>query len=387
MALMTGSTNTMARVMSLLILAPFHSFRTPQSQPPEYVLSPTPAIRVQSFGDTIPIGRVAGVTMLTGGRIVIADEGLMRVFVLGADGRVLASIGRAGAGPGEFRTLVMMGQCRPDTVSIYDPAQSRVSTITAEGKLSSIQSTLGVGRVGVGPSASATPYILACGRSGGYARVSWPHVLPPKELGPHRSTVSVAVARSLSSRNELLGTFVGPERYRFARSDGPRPYGKSIHVGISDRRVFVGTADSFFVAIYDLTGMRQGSIRRVAPLKRFRAPDKLNYLKSITPRNASSEQRKRTAATVDALVYPEYLPAYDRFLVDRSGRLWIEESFSAGEPMRQWWAFDESGSPRGSLRVPLQFEVMEFADSMILGKWAEDDGAESVRGYRMTRVR
>lgn len=380
----TGCTHAITRVASVLSLT---LVQTLQAQPTAYTVPPTPAIRIESFGDSIPIGRIVGVTTLTGAKLVVADESLMRVFVLRTDGRILASLGRTGSGPGEFRTLVMMGQCSSDTVSIYDPAQSRVSTITVAGKLVNTQSTLGVGSVGVGPSASATPYILVCGHTGVYARVSWPHVLPPKELGPHRSTVSVAVSRGLSSRNALLGTFAGPERYRFARSDGPRPYGKSIHVGVSEKRVFVGTADSFFVEIYDIDGTRRGAIRRTAPLKRFRALDKTNYLKSITPPTASSEQKQRIRTSVDALVYPEYLPAYDRFLVDRSNRLWVAETFSAGEQIRQWWAFDENGTPQASLQVPLQFEVMEFTESMVLGKWTDDDGAESVRGYRVVPVR
>jgi hypothetical protein len=55
--------------------------------------------------------------------------------------------------------------------------------------------------------------------------------------------------------------------------------------------------------------------------------------------------------------------------------------------MRQWWGFQADGTPIGSMRVPDAFELYEIRGSMVLGKWTDADGAESVRGYRLTRAR
>lgn len=217
--------------------------------------------------------------------------------------------------------------------------------------------------------------------------VGWPHVLPPSKPGPHRGKVSIAVALGASAQYKLLGTFSGPERYRFPRSDGPRPFGKTVSVALSEHRVFVGTADSFFVEIYDLQGVRKGSISRMAALKRFKAPDKTFFLlRSLRPLS-TTEQKSRTRKAVEAMEFPEFLPAYGRFVVDAKNQLWIEESHSTADSWRQWWAFTEDGTARGSLRTPVQFDMYEIGETHALGRWTDADGAHSVRSYPLARVR
>ncbi|MDP1859572.1 MAG: hypothetical protein Q8K82_12930 [Gemmatimonadaceae bacterium] len=327
-----------------------------------------------------------GATTLRDGTIAVGDERLLRVLFFTRNGKPIASLGRRGGGPGEFQTLMWMGQCGGDTLSVFDPAQARVTRVDAKGKLVGVRPAMPPGPVGYSQSMGPVPYILGCGRRGAFAVVGWPHQLPPTRPGPHRSTVSIRVAREVASEYKSLGTFAGPERYRFPKSDGPRPFGKTVLVALSENRVFVGTADSFYVEMYDLDGVKKGSIRREIALKRFRAPDKAFYLGDIIRPLATAAEKQRIRQAVDEMEFPEYLPAYGHFVVDAMNRLWIEEAYAAADASRQWWAFAEDGTAISSLRTPAQFEMYEINESYVLGKWTSRDGEESVRSYALVRM-
>lgn len=238
-----------------------------------WTLAAKPTVSIAAFGDTVLLARVVGATTLLDGTIAVRDERLLRVLFFTRNGKPIASLGRRGGGPGEFQTLMWMGQCGGDTLSVFDPAQARVTRVDAKGKLVGVRPAMPPGPVGYSQSMGPVPYILGCGRRGAFAMVGWPHQLPPTQPGPHRSTVSIRVARDVASEYKVLGTFSGPERYRFPKSDGPRPFGKTVLVALSENRVFVGTADSFYVEMYDLDGIKRGNIRREVAPKRFRAPD------------------------------------------------------------------------------------------------------------------
>jgi len=195
----------------------------------------------------------------------------------------------------------------------------------------------------------------------------------------------VAVSQDLAAEYRILGDYAGPERYRFEKSDGPRPFGKTIHVAVSARRVFLGTADSFHVDIFDHRGLKKGRIHRQEPLKEFRAPEKAFYLDEVFRGRRNAEQKRRIRRAVDEMVFPKHLPAYSAFLVDERNKLWIEEAFAAADRSRLWRAFSEDGAEVGTLETPPQFALLELNETDAVGKWTDADGVESVRRFSLVR--
>jgi hypothetical protein len=82
--------------------------------PPEYTLS-----------------RPRGTTLLADGRVLLVDEGTVRLY--DARGRHVVSFGRAGDGPGEFRLVAGLHVLR-DTVHVLDRVHTRVSRFTLAGE-------------------------------------------------------------------------------------------------------------------------------------------------------------------------------------------------------------------------------------------------------------
>jgi hypothetical protein len=87
--------------------------------------------RLTISGEAFELHRVSDAAFLSGGRIVVADAGNARLLLFSSDGRLVRSMGRKGAGPGDIQLLWSMAVFQ-DTILTYDPGLSRVSVWTAE---------------------------------------------------------------------------------------------------------------------------------------------------------------------------------------------------------------------------------------------------------------
>ncbi len=70
------------------------------------------------------------------GRVfVVVDQAGNRVVALNREGRALWSVGRRGAGPGEFRSPSALSCDSENRVAIFDDANARITMISDDGKL------------------------------------------------------------------------------------------------------------------------------------------------------------------------------------------------------------------------------------------------------------
>ncbi len=85
--------------------------------------------------DSVLVGELRDATRLSDGRLVLLDGDRRAVLFLSPAGEVLATSGRAGAGPGEFRYPAWLGPCVADSVFVWDVANDRVSLFSPDGAL------------------------------------------------------------------------------------------------------------------------------------------------------------------------------------------------------------------------------------------------------------
>jgi hypothetical protein len=261
---------------------------------------------------------------------------------------------------------------------------ARVTRFDATGKLASVRPARP--ERGFAPGNRPTPYRYVCGASGTQAVVGWPAIDPPQSVGPYRGTVEIAAARPGQAFVRVGDVFPGPERYRHESADGPLLFGKGVYVTVSQSAVFVGAADSFVVAVYNLTGARVGTIRHATTLKPITADDRAAYKARELERLPAIMDRAAFAQAVDEAYLPPTMPAYQNMLVDDRGRVWIQEGHRPTERTRRWWGFTETGAAIGSLEVPAAFALYEITTSTALGRWTDTNGAESVRRYQLVRT-
>lgn len=349
-----------------------------------WTIEPQPTVEITEFSESEPLGRIVGASTLPGGAIAVGDNSLLKVLIFSKDGRPQASFGRRGSGPGEFQAMAWLGVCGNNTVSVVDPVQQRIMDVDAQGKMAGSRAVRP--ETGFFPGNRRGAYRVLCEPNGARALVGWPNEGLPAKEGPYRGNADVAIAR-VGAPFTRLGTFPSGERFRHPTADGPVTFGRDLSVAVSKTRVFVGTADSFFVQVFDLDGAKTSQIRHRVPLKRFRSDDRARYKELRMARLPAAINRARAEQSFDAMYFPDVLPAYTRFLVDDQNRLWIEEGHAPTEPIRTWWGFSEDGASLGSIRVPARLELYEITASAVLGKWTNEDGEESVRGYRLAPSR
>src|SRR5688572_6584802 len=106
------------------------SFPAVASAQPVWRLDRTPAIEIGRA--PIELHRVVDAALLSSGEVAIADAGNSRIVIVSPQGRLVRAIGRAGAGPGEFRGLSRLSVVG-DTMVAYDALQNRASAFRLDG--------------------------------------------------------------------------------------------------------------------------------------------------------------------------------------------------------------------------------------------------------------
>jgi len=327
--------------------------------------------------------RIVGAMSLSDSGFVVADEGALQLLFFARDGRPAGRIGRGGAGPGEFRMMVWLGSCAPNAVSIYDPAAARITDVgLSDRTIRTRPASVVVGANGKGRT--ILPYGLACAPNGAFGAVGGPSGVSAT-LGPYRPLVDVGVSRA-GPGLVSLGKFPGTERYRYAKSEGPRFFGRPTIVAASQTRVFVGTADSFHVQIFGYDGKALGALRHANARKPLTVEDRETWLQRNLDRlGGRMSAFSARASLLRRGVLPEMLPAYERFLVEGE-RLWVEEAWPPTAETRTWWGFDELGRVFARLRVPSALTILEFDGDTVLGKWTDAEGVESIRKMRLLEI-
>ncbi len=309
--------------------------------------------------------QVLGATRLSDGSIAVANAGTAELRVFGRDGEFIGAAGGQGGGPGEFRSMTLVGRLGGDSVLLYDGRARRFS-VMAPGP--AFARSFGPG-AGVGEGGLAAVGVLGTGA----IAVQGPSAFPEGLAG---GTV-IAPARPLlvltggGGLEAVLDTF--PTRPTLFESDGgfsftlvPFTTGPALAVG--GGRVHVGPEQRYEVRSYD---PRTGDLVRLTRLEReprlVTDEDIGRAVEAAVDRAESDEAGARLRRSYAAMELPDTMPAHGRLLVDRPGNLWVEAYRAHGDELRLWTVFDPNGAVRGTVELPPDLYIFEIGEDWILG--------------------
>ena len=330
-------------------------------------------------GDTAYVfGEVAGAARLSDGRIVVADGqgSLLRHF--DARGRHLRTVGRKGAGPGEFEGLMWVAECGADSVFVYDFVLRRISVFAPNGDFarSFVPETPVHGR---GPSS------LACSGGGPMVVSTRTTEAVERAVGPHRLRAPVALVSREGTILRDFGEFPGPDRYRHERSDGPLPFGKTLSIATHGGRVFIGTADTYEIGVFSPDGTQRTAIRLRGGQRRVTREERDRYVAEQLARVRDPNRRRAQAAWYRDLQFPEFYPAFSSLQTDSDGNLWVEEYRRPSDRQPRWSVFDPSGRYLGTLTMPAGFTVFQVGRDFVLGSRVDSLGVARVVRYGLRK--
>jgi hypothetical protein len=340
-------------------------------------VDPRPVLTIAGTtpGGDIAFGFPTGGARFASGEIAVADGSAAapQIVFFDAQGRKVRSVGRSGDGPGEFRIILWMAQCAPDTLFAYDLMLDRVTVTARNGEF--VRQFRPTSRPGV----------LGCTRSGALAIVGAPAQFA--ETSPAFRSASAPLSL-YDSRGNAPGAFGAVSAWDLAYTDFaawmPRLGGRLPSVTGSRDRVYVGPSDSSAIMVFAMDGRRLGSL----PVRvRARSPSRrhlegaVDYLTSFGPGGAErAHMRERFIRVAPA----ERLPPFSALTVDPDGVLWANLSVP-GDTATVLRALDPSGRVLGEVRIAVELKVFEIGRDYVLGTYEDRSGEPVVALYRLRR--
>lgn len=338
--------------------------------------------------------QVSGMVRLGDGTIVVANNGTSELRFFAADGTPVRKVGRKGAGPGEFQTLMGLHRLAGDSLLAYDPMNRRLTLLDAAG---------GHVRAVTLPAAMGFMFFQLEGRfpDGTYLVFSPSTQMGPdmlnRPLGPARDSVRLMVLDSAAAPADTLGTFpaglvVVKNLEMFGRSfpmPVPVPFSPTTVVAAGPDAVYVGTTDSYEIRVLARDGTLRRLIRRnaagrvVTQADRDEMAERMKELPGQAGQMAAvMEQFQKAMADVE---YPATLPAYSQLLVDAEGNLWVADHPGARTTATQWTIFDRDGRMLGTLTMPERFRPREIGADYVLGQMTDETEIEHVQLYQLIK--
>lgn len=271
--------------------------------------------------------------------------------------------GRAGSGPGEFGDLMWISRCGSDTLYAWDYSRRVII----------VHDSAGAFRREFRPEGN--PHEVSC----------WnPHFffvmgLPDRYVAPSaEGEVVSAPLWTINARGDSIG---GLGSVPFGEN---RALGRQTRIASASDVLYVGTADSAWVDAYGPDGARKRSLPSGTSA---RAPTEADYERAIdrligvTP---DRRVRERFREMYAALPMPDSMPSYVDLRVDPAGILWLVLPALRPKETRLR-AFDQNGSVRADITLPLPITVFEVGIDYVLGAYNDPSDLDHVMVFRLNR--
>jgi hypothetical protein len=359
----------LGRLTALLLAAACSQSAREAGSIPEWVVDSIPELDVASTasGERVLFEHPGGATRLTRGTIAIGDRTGSAVIIVDLLGNEVHRVGRRGMGPGEFQSVNWIGQCRSDSVFVWDAPLGRITVIDSSGSA--------VRQYDV-PHA----FDIACNHMGTLALLTWLPGPPIMVNGVAKQAGTLMIENDRGETVQTLGTvplFEGMTQ----------PLSPTTSLAVSGAFVYVGTQDSAFVDAYPIDG-RVAIALPVQTTRRLPSRAQFEYavdaLLSWTPQ-ADIRQQVRTQMLAE-IPMPDLLPPYADVITDADGGLWVQTSFP-GEGLTQLRLISPSGEVVANITLPHDVHVFEIGSDYVLGSYEDLLGEPHVVLYRLHRSR
>ncbi len=301
------------------------------------------------------LGSVEAIAVGADGAVVVADGGNDRIYRFTPAGQLRDSLGRSGAGPGEFRAVAGLAIGPRGEVALADIGLRRVTVWRADGKVA-----------GTAVLASGTPLAMS----------GW-------ENGP--TVIMTDFAGSLS-RMRIDDAFTPRSSWKLSLSVLPDPMCiQCPMVGIGRGQVVMaGTRDSSYQLIQvDSSGkvMRRWTRPAVQPRARTNSEvDELMRRVSLGPGGGARNPEGRAPAPErERFRYPPRILAIER---DGAGRVWVQANH-AGMGPTVFDVFSADGKFAGDVRVAEKVERFAIGGSHLVASGLDENDEPIVWTYRI----
>lgn len=260
---------------------------------------------------------------------------------------------------GQPKSITWIGRCARDELYVLDASAKRMLVLDAEGRY------LRAFRI---PSFAAQ---WTC-TEGGLATMLVPGVgSPPSSAATRLHSLILLLDGNGDERGTIEGVAAGEPRFA----------GVATTIAMSRGKVFVGTADTTIITVYDTLGRRNGVLQLG---KMPRRPMSADAFERIIRRQFGSTWPDSIVRKVQATPRPAFHPLFRDLRASPNGTLWLTLS-AASDDTTRWRAFSVGGRVVGDAVLPYSARILEAGDDYLLIGRQMPAGEELVRWYRLDR--
>ena len=312
---------------------------------------------------------------LTSGRIVVATGGELRYF--DARGNWQRSVGRPGAGPGEFKNLGWLSRGTIDTLFTYDWSLRRFSTFSGEGELIREQA---------GPLGNYRPTGVLEG--GAFLLQYEKSVDNSAAVGAARDTVELVTVDPGGTRGKVIGRFLGSDylvsRFDRAMSVSELPFGSELLVSVRGANVYVGRSDRAEILVLGPDGQVVRLLRWDMAPSPVTSVDIDQYIAARAATMREGPFRALRIAALKEAPFPRNKPLFSTLLIGEDGAIWIGR-YSATAAPTVFDVFDSTGRSIGHVEMPTGLRPTQISASFVLGTWEDPDDVQHVRVHALRK--
>jgi hypothetical protein len=309
---------------------------------------------------------------------VVLDLDGKQVFAFDTAGRPLWHVGRAGAGPCEFRSMSGVSSSH-DTIYVYDASQRRLTLLDKNGRCQR------AAVLAAHPAARGTPYVIAIAPDGSVistwlVRIGRGFSRDSTVLTRHTPTGAAAGALGRWPADQRLTAVVGSE-YRVLVP----PLATHLSVTACGTTLQLVTGDVRRISRIDAQGVESAPIelpflQSTIDERRLRQLDDQWIERmaedALNPADAAAVRELRTA--LDA---GRPTATVGRLLSDPQCRHWVSEPDRGGAV--RWWRLDDAGRATATLLIPSGSRVAAIGAGWLVVERVDDDGLRSLQLHEL----
>lgn len=337
--------------------------------------------------DPLIFSGIVGAVRLSDGRIVVANGATSELRFFGPDGAHLATVGRSGEGPGEFRALAWLGTAPGDTLLVYDARLRRFSRLDARGTFIDAFPVSGV----------FLPYpsgLLDARTVGAWQFTGELSERPGVSAAPMEVGTIDMAGGAFTSIDVVPGAEEALVTWRGRPTAAFRPFGPSGDAVAGPGLVHVlASSDDAAIRMYDASGRLLRILRvrtEAAPVDAARIEAWADsWIEAFSTGDAMLEERWRHGFRETPPA--DRVPLFRSLATDARGNVCAERyPLTWTSPVR-WWCFSPDGRfvrafelPAGLLRrgpYPHFDPGIAIGDDVVLGVWQDSLRVEHVRMY------
>lgn len=313
-----------------------------------------------------------GATRLADGTIAVGDDWAAAVRFFDESGVLVRSSGRHGEGPGEFGRIGWLGQCRPDTLFVWDANLRRMTLLESDGDF------VRVFRIPRDAGEMPPPVLMSCSRSGVIATLALGRNQDPRfdsQTGESPLLQGLATVNPSGEVTLVIGEVV------LGRS---APLRGIAALAVSSDRVYHGGNDSALVDAYALDGRHITTIS-VDVMRRPPSQEHYRELNEARSRQLTNpDDRHIVIELAMRIPMPEFLPPYAALFTDPSDDLWVQLSHPS-DSLTHLRAIAADGRVLGDVLIPKDMRVFEVGQNYVLGAFDDDSGEPHVAMFEYRR--